>query len=57
MMQPAYALRLLERFVVYDPDHGLLLWCEWAAGQIVSDPDTIELLTARGAPVERVENP
>jgi hypothetical protein len=53
--KPRYHLRLLERFVIYDPDRGLLLWREWAAGQIVTDPEQIELLTARGAPVERIE--
>ena len=50
-----YHLRLAGRFVVYDPEHGLLLWREWPEGAIVIDQTEIELLEARGAPVERVE--
>jgi hypothetical protein len=50
-----YALRLTGRFVVYDPDRGLLLWREWPAGANVTDKNEIELLEARGAPVERIE--
>jgi hypothetical protein len=50
-----YALRLLARFVDYDPDHGRILWREFPKDKIVVDPDTIEFLEARGAPVERIE--
>jgi hypothetical protein len=53
-MKPVYQLRLTSRFVVYDPAHGLLLWREWPEGAIVTDPDAIELLESRGAPVERI---
>ena len=42
--------RLRERFVVYDPEHGLLLWREWPEGAVVTDPDEIKLLEGRGAP-------
>jgi hypothetical protein len=48
-------LRLTARFVVYDPEHGLLLWREWPEGAVVVDPDDIALLTARGAPVEKID--
>jgi hypothetical protein len=51
-----YHLRLTSRFVVYDPDRGLLLWREWPEGAVVTDPDDIKLLAARGAPVERINN-
>jgi hypothetical protein len=50
-----YHLRLLERYVIYDPDHGQFEWREWPEGAIVTDSDTIKLLTARGAPVEIIE--
>jgi hypothetical protein len=52
-----YHLRLADRFVVYDPGRGEHLWREWCEGEIVADPKEIELLTARGAPVERLEDP
>jgi hypothetical protein len=52
-MKP-YHLRLTDRFVFYDPDHGSYLWREWAEGAIVTDSDDIKLLEARGAPVERI---
>jgi hypothetical protein len=48
-------LRLTARFVVYDPEHGLLLWREWPEGAVVTDRDDIKLLEARGAPVERIQ--
>jgi hypothetical protein len=48
-------LRLTARFVVYDPGRGLLLWREWPEGAVVTDPDDIALLEARGAPVERIQ--
>jgi hypothetical protein len=54
-VNPKYALRLTERFVVYDPEHGLILWREWAPGQVVTDPEQIELLESRCAPAERIE--
>jgi hypothetical protein len=50
-----YRLRLTARFVVYDPERGLLLWREWPEGATVTNQDEIELLTARGAPVERID--
>jgi hypothetical protein len=49
-------LRLTERFVFYDPEHGSHLWREWPEGATVTDPD-IKLLEARGAPIERLEDP
>jgi hypothetical protein len=49
-----YRLRLTERFVFYDPDHGSHLFREWPEGEIVTDPDEIKLLEGRGAPVERI---
>jgi hypothetical protein len=49
-------LRLTSRFVVYDPDRGLLLWREWPEGAIITDPDDIKLLTARGAPIHSTNN-
>ena len=55
MTEASYHIRLLERFVLYDPDHGSPLWREWPKEKIVTDPETIKLLTDRGAPVERVE--
>jgi hypothetical protein len=51
-----YALRLLERHVFYDIN-GSQLWREWPAGAIVTDSDTIKLLEARGAPIEKIANP
>lgn len=54
-LEPRYHLRLTGRFVVYDPERGLLLWREWPAGAIVTDPDEIKLLEGRDAPVERIE--
>lgn len=48
-----YHLRLIERHVFYDID-GSHLWREWPQGAIVTDPDEIKLLEARGAPVERI---
>jgi hypothetical protein len=50
-----YHLRLTERFVFYDPDHGSHLFREWPEGAIVTDQTEIELLESRGAPVERIE--
>ncbi len=49
-----YHLRLLERFVFYDPDHGAHLFRDWARGAIISDPTEIAFLELRDAPVERV---
>jgi hypothetical protein len=50
-----YSLRLTERYVFYDPDHGSHLFREWPEGAIVTDQTEIELLEARSAPVERIE--
>jgi hypothetical protein len=47
-----YGLRLLARHVFYDINGSQLFW-DWAEGAIVTDPYQIELLTARGAPVEK----
>ena len=49
-----YHLRLTDRYVFYDPEHGSYLFRAWPEGAIVTDPDEIELLEARGAPVERI---
>lgn len=49
-----YGVRLLEQFAFLDTEKSHL-WREWPAGAIITDPDEIELLTARGAPVERIE--
>ena len=54
-MKKPYHLRLAGRFVIFDPGRGEHLWREWCEGEIVADPKEIELLEARGAPVERVE--
>ena len=51
-MKRPYHLRLIERHVFYDID-GSQLWREWPEGAVVTDPDEIELLESRGAPVER----
>jgi hypothetical protein len=53
-IKPKHHLRLTERFAFYD-EHGSHLWRDWPEGAIVTDPHDIELLTARGAPVERIE--
>jgi hypothetical protein len=52
---PDHHIRLAARHVVYDPDRGLPLWREWPEGAVVTDPDDIKLLTARGAPFEIIE--
>jgi hypothetical protein len=50
--QPAPArLRLVSHYGFYD-NEGLL--CAWAQGAIVTDEGEIELLMARGAPVEEI---
>jgi hypothetical protein len=49
------ALRLTSRFFAYDPDRGQYVSKSWAEGAIVTDPDEIALLEARGAPFERIE--
>jgi len=49
-------LRLIERYVFYDIGiNGSQLWREWPEGAIVTDQSEIELLEARGAPIERIE--
>ena len=48
-------LRLTGHYVFYDPEHGSYLFREWPEGAIVTDPDEIKLLEARGAPVEEIE--
>ena len=50
-------LRLTDNFVFYDPDHGFHLFRSWRRGTVVTDPDEINFLEARGAPVDRVEGP
>jgi hypothetical protein len=52
--KPHYHLRLLERHVVY-VESGSNLFRDWPAGAIISDPDVIEFLESRDAPVERIE--
>ena len=52
-----YRLRLTERFVFYDPDHGSYLFREWPEGAIVTDQTEIELLESHAAPVERINEP
>jgi hypothetical protein len=54
LVKPAYALRLTARHVVY-VESGSNLFRDFAAGSIITDPDTIKLLEAHNAPVERVE--
>jgi hypothetical protein len=49
-----YHLRLTARHVVY-VESGSNLFRDFAAGSIITDPDTIKLLEAHNAPVERVE--
>ena len=53
-MTRPYHLRLIEKDVFYDLA-GTQLWREWGEGAVVTDPHDIELLEARGAPVERIE--
>ena len=48
-----YHLRLTSRYVFYDLEKSQL-FRDWPEGAIVTDPDEIELLEARGAPVERI---
>jgi hypothetical protein len=55
LVKPAYALRLTARFVDYAPDQGRILWREFVKDKIITDPDTIAFLEARGAPVEPIE--
>jgi hypothetical protein len=50
-----YRLRLIERYVDYDPDRGVHIFREWQKNAIVTDVDDIRLLEARGAPVERID--
>jgi hypothetical protein len=56
-MQPPdkrkYSLRLRERFAWYDTV-GSQMWHDFSAGSVISDPAVIELLEARGAPVEKI---
>jgi hypothetical protein len=51
----AQPVRLLQRYVHYDPGRGAHIWREWAEGVIVSDPEQIALLTTCGAPIEKIE--
>lgn len=44
-------LRLTAHYAYYDDDGAFKSWAE---GVIVTDPEEIELLTARKAPVERI---
>jgi hypothetical protein len=53
-MKPPYHLRLTSHYAFYD-EHGSHLWREWPEGAIITDPRDIEILTARDAPVERIE--
>jgi hypothetical protein len=50
-----YRLRMTARHVIY-VESGSNLFRDFAAGQVISDPDTINLLEAAGAPVERISN-
>ena len=47
----AERLRVVSNYAYYDDDG---LFRAWPEGAIVTDQDEIDLLTARGAPVERV---
>jgi hypothetical protein len=49
-----YALRLTARYFFYDPDHGVHVSRQFAAGAIVTDPDAIRFLEDHDAPVERI---
>jgi hypothetical protein len=49
-----YHLRLTARYVFYDPEHGSYLFRAWPEGAVVTDQTEIELLEARGAPVEHI---
>ena len=55
LAKQGYSLRLRARYTDYSPDHGVLVYRQWLAGEIITDSDTIKLLEARGAPVERIE--
>jgi hypothetical protein len=48
-----YSIRLTSRFAFYD-EKGSHLWREWPEGAVVTDPDDIELLEARGAPTDLI---
>jgi hypothetical protein len=50
-----YALRLLDRCFIFDPDRGVLVSREFIAGSVVTDPADIALLESRGASVEKIE--
>jgi hypothetical protein len=48
------AVRLVSPFAFYDDAGALHSWTE---GAIVADPDEIGILTARGAPIEKIAKP
>ena len=50
--EPRY--RFTKDFQFFDYD-GSRLWRSWRAGTVITDAKEIEWLTARGAPVERIE--
>jgi hypothetical protein len=45
------AVRLVSPYAFYDDDGSLKTWL---AGAVVSDPVEIGVLTARGAPIEKI---
>jgi hypothetical protein len=49
-----YRLRITAPYAFLDTERSHL-WREWPEGAIVTDPAEIELLIARGAPVERID--
>ena len=49
----AERLRVMSNYAYYDDDG---LFRAWPEGAVVTDHDEIELLTARGAPVEVIQN-
>jgi hypothetical protein len=50
--EPRY--RFTRDFEFFDQD-GSHLWRSWRAGTVITDIKEIEWLTARGAPVERID--
>jgi hypothetical protein len=50
--EPRY--RFTSDFEFFDYD-GSRLWRSWRAGTVITDAKEIAWLTARGAPVERIE--
>jgi hypothetical protein len=51
------AVRLVERFFHFDPDHGAPVSRSFAKGAVVTDPEAIRFLEEHGAAVEPIDNP